>query len=108
MNEPTDRREFLRHAAAAAATGSALLWAGGASAQVVMVSEKDATAAALGYIADTQKVDARKFPQHNPRQRCAGCHLYTGRAGDGAGACGIFPGKSVAAQGWCSAYVPKA
>lgn len=108
MNDPTDRREFLRHAAAAGATGSVLLGAGGAQAQVVMVSEKDATAAALGYISDTQKVDARKFPGHSPRQRCGGCQLYGGRAGDGIGACSIYPGKMVVARGWCSAYVPKA
>jgi High potential iron-sulfur protein len=103
MNE-SHRRAFLLHVA----TGSALLWTASAQAQPVMVSEKDTTAAALGYTADTHKVDARKFPNHKPTQRCGSCQLYTGRPGDGAGGCGIFTGKMVSANGWCSAYVPKA
>lgn len=102
MND-SHRRAFLLHAA----TGGALLWAASTQAQPVMVSEKDTTAAALGYTADTHKVDARKFPRHASTQKCSSCQLYTGRAGEGAGGCGIFTGKMVSASGWCSAYVPK-
>jgi len=103
MND-SHRRAFLRRVA----TGGALLWVASTQAQPVMVSEKDATAAALGYTADTHKVDAKKFPNHKATQRCGSCQLYTGRPGDGTGGCGIFTGKMVSANGWCSAYVPKA
>ncbi len=102
MND-SHRRAFLLRAA----TGSVLLWAGSTPAQPVMVSEKDTTAAALGYSADTFKVNPKKFPNHAATQRCANCQLYTGRPGDGVGGCGIFTGKMVSANGWCSAYVPK-
>lgn len=102
MND-SHRRAFLIRVA----SGGALLWATCAQAQPVMVSEKDATAAALGYTADTLKVDAKKFPKHVATQKCSGCQLYTGRAGEAVGGCGIFTGKMVSANGWCSAYVPK-
>jgi hypothetical protein len=41
--------------------GTALMAASAAQAQAAMVNEKDAQAAALGYVADSTKVDAKKF-----------------------------------------------
>jgi hypothetical protein len=73
-----------------------------------MVNEKDATATALGYVADTTKADQKKFPAHVAAQKCSACALYQGKAGDSAGACPIFAGKQVAASGWCSSFVKKA
>ena len=73
-----------------------------------MVAEADANAKGLGYVADTTKADAKKFPKHAATQLCSNCALYSGKAGDAAGPCGIFPGKQVAAKGWCSAYAKKA
>lgn len=71
-----------------------------------MVDENDPSAAALGYKANTEEVDAAKFPQHTAEQMCKNCQLFQG---DGeAGGCAIFPGKQVAAKGWCSAWVKKA
>jgi hypothetical protein len=72
------------------------------------VDEKDAQAVALGYVADTTKADAKKFPKHAATQKCSNCQLYTGAANAKSGPCSIFPGKQVAANGWCSAYVKKA
>jgi len=72
------------------------------------VSESDPQAASLGYKADTNKVDAGKFPKHTKDQKCGGCQLYQGKAGDATGPCPIFAGKVVSANGWCSAYVKKA
>ncbi|MCU0763584.1 MAG: high-potential iron-sulfur protein [Hydrogenophaga sp.] len=100
----SNRRVFLMQVAAA---GSALTAAGAAQAQAPLVNEKDPQAMALGYAADSSKVDAKKFPKHAATQLCSNCTLYTGKAGDAAGPCGIFPGKQVAAKGWCSAYVKK-
>ena len=73
-----------------------------------MVDAKDPQAAALGYSADTTKVDAKKFPKHAVTQKCSGCQLYTGKPADASGGCALFAGKQVAANGWCSAYVKKA
>ncbi|MFP8833516.1 high-potential iron-sulfur protein [Hydrogenophaga sp. XSHU_21] len=83
--------------------------AGAAVAQgAPLVNEKDAQAVALGYAADSTKVDQKKFPKHAATQLCSNCQLYTGKAGEASGPCGIFPGKAVAAKGWCSAWVKKA
>jgi len=80
----------------------------GAHAQgAPMVDEKDAQASALGYVADSTKADAKKYPKHTADQKCSGCQLYTGKAGDKAGPCSLFAGKQVAAGGWCSAWVKK-
>ena len=73
------------------------------------VAEDDPSAAALGYLEDTTKVDAAKYPAHggDVSKMCVSCALYTGKDGDDYGPCAIFPGKSVAAKGWCTAYAPK-
>ncbi|MFW2357171.1 MAG: high-potential iron-sulfur protein [Hydrogenophaga sp.] len=91
----------------AAASGTALM-AAKAQAQAALVNEKDAQAAALGYVADSTKVDAKKFPKHAAAQMCSNCQVYAGKPADPAGPCAIFPGKLVAGKGWCSAYVKKA
>lgn len=102
----TNRRVFMLQVAAG---GSALALANMAHAQAApMVNEKDAQAVSLGYAADTTKVDAKKYPKHTAAQNCANCALYSGKAGEAAGPCGIFPGKHVAAKGWCSAHANKA
>lgn len=67
--------------------------------------------------ADQPKVDptepqaqALKYVHESPKpgQNCANCRLYTGAAASAWGPCAIFPGKQVAAAGWCSAWVAKA
>jgi hypothetical protein len=91
------------------AAGSSVLMAASAQAQgAPMVNEKDAQAVSLGYAADTTKVDAKKYAKHAATQMCSNCALYTGKAGEASGPCGIFPGKQVASKGWCSAYAKKA
>jgi hypothetical protein len=101
----SSRRVFMMQVAAAG--GAAV--AGLAHAQApAMVDPKDAQAAALGYVTDTTKADAAKYPKHSNEQKCSGCQLYTGKAGDKSGPCSLFAGKHVAADGWCSAWVKKA
>lgn len=99
-----DRRQFVVQISAA---GGALL-AGQAMAQLAPLPETDPQAVALGYKADTTKVDAAKYPKHAATQNCANCALYQGKAGDAAGGCPLFAGKQVAAKGWCSAWAKKA
>ena len=99
----TNRRVFIMQLAA----GSSLLAAGAAQAQA-KIDEKDPQAAAVGYLHDTTKVDAKKYPKHNKAQKCSNCQLYQGKASDAWGGCPLFAGKQVAGNGWCSAYAKKA
>lgn len=110
MNKTLNRRVFMMQVVA----GSTSLASGAALAQATkpaapaMLAETDAQAVALGYKADATKVDAKKFPKFAANQLCSNCQLYTGKDKEAAGPCGIFPGKAVAAKGWCSAWVKKA
>ena len=97
------RRTFLLQVAAA---GTALA-ATQAQAQAKL-DEKDPQAIALGYVADTTKVDAKKFPKHSNDQKCSNCALFQGKAGAATGGCPLFGTKQVAAPGWCSAWAKKA
>ena len=102
MNLPLPRRVFLM---TLAASGAAL--ATRAQAQALL-DEKDAQAAALGYVAEAKRVDAKKYPKFAADQNCTNCALYQGKAADKAGACPLFAGKQVAGAGWCSAWAKKA
>ncbi|CAN5835487.1 high-potential iron-sulfur protein [soil metagenome] len=101
MTQPLPRRTFLM---TLAASGAAL--ATRAHAQAAL-DEKDPQAAALGYVADAKRVDAKKYPKYADGQHCANCALYQGKAGDKAGPCPLFAGKQVASTGWCSAWAKK-
>jgi High potential iron-sulfur protein len=96
------RREFLVLLAGTAG----LVLAGRARAQLAPLPETDPTAQALGYRADAAQVDAARFPQHTAAQHCANCNFFQPGEG-GSGGCQLFPGKSVSAKGWCSAYAAK-
>ena len=100
----TNRREFIIQASVV----SGSLASSQVMAQAAMLAEADAQAAALGYKADTTKVDDKKFPKHVVAQQCGGCALYQGKATDAAGMCPLFAGKQVASKGWCSAFAKKA
>ena len=99
----SNRRVFIMSLVA----GPSVLAATTARAQA-MLSETDPQAVALGYKADTTKVDKKKFPKHEASQTCANCQLYQGKPADAAGPCPLFAGKNVAKNGWCSAWVKKA
>ena len=62
-----------------------------------MLSMDDPTAKALGYT-DKSTVDGKN---------CANCGIYQGGSA-ASGACPIFPGKDVAAAGYCKSWVAKA
>jgi anaerobic selenocysteine-containing dehydrogenase len=101
MSLTSSRRVFM---ISLAASGAAL--ATGARAQA-MVDEKDAQAAALGYVANATKTDAKKYPKYAAGQNCTNCALYQGKSADKAGGCPLFPGKQVLGAGWCSAWAKK-
>jgi hypothetical protein len=100
----TTRRVFILQSV----VGTGALASGMAMAAAPMVAEADANAKGLGYVADTTKADAKKFPKHTNEQKCSNCALFQGKAGDAAGPCPLFPGKQVTSGGWCSAYAKKA
>ena len=100
----SNRREFIVQLS----FGSSALLAGNVMAQGAMLAETDAQAGALGYKADSTKVDAKKYPKHAASQLCNNCALYQGKATDAAGGCPLFAGKQVAGKGWCSAWAKKA
>jgi hypothetical protein len=99
-----NRRQFIVQVG----VSSGVLISGHTRAQAAMQAETDPQAVALGYKADTTKVDAKKYPKHAPVQNCKGCALYQGKPADAAGGCPLFAGKQVAANGWCSAWAKKA
>ena len=99
----SNRRTFMLQVAAA----SSALVAAQVQAQAAKVDEKDPQAAGLGYVADTNKADVKKYPKHSKDQKCSNCQLFQGKAGDAWGGCPLFGVKLVSAGGWCSAYVKK-
>ncbi|NNF16082.1 MAG: hypothetical protein HKN70_05000 [Gammaproteobacteria bacterium] len=72
-----------------------------------LLSEDDPMAKALAYYADAAKVDKAAHANYKPEQNCANCMHYTGAADAETGGCNLFPGKSVAAKGWCKVWVAK-
>jgi hypothetical protein len=70
-----------------------------------MVDPADATAVALGYVADASTTQNAK---HIAGAACANCALFGGKAGDTAGPCPLYAGKQVAAKAWCTGYAKKA
>lgn len=68
------------------------------------VDEADEAATALGYKHDTNKVDPKKYPQHQPAQKCSNCQFWQGAASDAWAGCAMFGRKQIAAGGWCMAY----
>ena len=109
----TDRRSFLRMTATGllAIPAAALLRPERADAQdMPKLSMDDPQAKALGYHHDYTNVDPEKFPARKAGelQHCANCQLYTGSPDAEWGGCSIFPGKLVAADGWCKTWVKKA
>lgn len=106
MNDPITRRAFARRCAALAATGFALAHGHTLAEEAAQVDPESAQAKALGYVHDAAAVDSAKYPHFVAGSNCGNCQLYQG--GDSWGGCGIFPGKQVNVNGWCSAWAKKA
>jgi hypothetical protein len=104
MNSPIpSRRRFLVQAAIVATLPFlAPVLVGRVHAQALKPLPLDnATAKALAYTADASKVEHASF---KPGSSCANCQFFTATTG----ACSLFPGFSVAAAGWCTAWAKKA
>jgi len=117
MKDLLSRREALKGLALGAGT---LLVAGAVAADAAKpaaapapaaalphVAASDPMALALAYVESAKSVDAKKFPNYKPEQKCSNCLQGKGKEGDAWVGCALFPGKLVNAQGWCKAYVVK-
>lgn len=99
MASPNRRRAIVR-----LACGTSALVAAPLRAQGAHVDEDGEAAVALGYRHDTTKVDAKKFPTHQPDQHCANCGFWQGQGSEAWAGCSMFGRKQVAAAGWCVAW----
>lgn len=100
------RRRLLKLAAfglAAVPFASSFLARDARAADLPMVDEKDPTAQALGYHCDASKNPARK----DATAFCHSCMFFTANADKKSGACVLFTGHSVCADGWCSSWQKK-
>lgn len=115
MKELISRREALKNLALGAGT---LLVAGSAAAAEAAkpavsyaglphLTPADSVAVALAYHENAKAVEAAKFPNYKPDQRCSNCLQLTGNEPDTWRPCNLFPGKLVNAGGWCKVYVKK-
>ena len=111
MSQEFTRRRFLASVAVAVPAGAVLMNVVTANAADLPILEvTDPSAKALGYVTDAKNVD-RKSPlaaRFVDGQHCANCQLIQGKDGEVHRPCAIFPGKQVAAAGWCSAWAKKA
>jgi hypothetical protein len=102
------RRKFIQLSAVAAAGTFALSGRDARAQDLPHVSESDPMAQAMKYTHDASTVDAASRTNPAADQHCANCALIQGKDGDAWRPCQIFPGKAVAAAGWCSVWAPKA
>ncbi len=102
------RRQFLQLSAVAAAAAVVVPGREANAADLPQLSEDDPMAQAMKYTHDASTVDPAT--RNNPAevQNCANCALIQGEDGADWRPCQIFPGKAVAAAGWCSVWAPKA
>lgn len=102
------RRQFIQLSAVAAA-GYLVQTSHQAQAdELPHLTEDDALGKAMKYTNDASSVDPATRNNPAAEQNCANCALVQGTDGDAWRPCQIFPGKAVAAAGWCSVWAPKA
>ena len=103
------RRVVLKRGIIGIATLPALTLMTGAvvAAVPVKLAESDSMAVALAYVSNAAHVDVKKNSMFKAGQNCANCLQYKGKAGEPLGTCTLFPGKLVAADGWCKVWAKK-
>ncbi len=102
------RRKFIQLSAVAAAGCFMQPGREAQADELPHLSADDPMAKAMKYTEDASSVDPAARNNPAPEQTCANCALVQGNDGDAWRPCQIFPGKAVAAAGWCSVWAPKA
>ncbi|HEY7906427.1 MAG TPA: high-potential iron-sulfur protein [Wenzhouxiangella sp.] len=80
---------------------------GTAWAQDNALDPESPQAKALGYVAHYDDVDQAVWTRYQEGQICGNCQLAQGDVSADWMGCGIFPGKQVAREGWCNAWVAR-
>jgi hypothetical protein len=107
MPVPIVRRDFLKCAVATVLATPALCAAGARAAGLTPLDPSDPTAQALGFVADFSNAAGNTNSSFKPGQHCGVCMQFQGAVTDTRAGCGIFPGHSVPANGWCSAFAAR-
>jgi hypothetical protein len=98
------RRHFLRNVAIAGSAGSVFMLNPASAQDLPKVTGDDPMAVALQYVEDAT---TSAGPMYKAGSTCANCALIQGTDGDAYRPCAVFPGKTVAAAGWCISWAPK-
>ena len=104
------RRTFIQSLAIALPAGSVVLQNEARASDLPKLDPNDPTAKALVYVHDAADVDTSNplAARYEPGQDCSNCAQIQGEDGAEWRPCQIFPGKLVAAAGWCTVWAPKA
>ena len=108
MEKNLTRRKLLKSIAVALPASSVILNQSAFAQDAPKVDPNDPAAKALLYVESIADLD-KSNPQaarYEDGQTCANCVQIQGESADFM-PCGIFPGKVVAAAGWCSVWAPK-
>lgn len=102
MSQITNRRRFLIRSAVAVTSVPLIgeLLRQNAHAALPMLPLDNTTAKALQYTEDASAVDSPVFKEGS---NCANCQFFVADTG----ACTLFPGFAVAAEGWCTGWALK-
>lgn len=102
------RRTFIQSLAVAVPAGATVLQNEARASDLPKLDPNDPTAKALVYVHDAADVDTSNplAARYEPGQTCANCVQIQSDEGDWR-PCGIFPGKAVSANGWCSVWAAK-
>ena len=98
------RRTALKILALAAAGTAVMADRRTVGAEPIKLEMSDPAALALGYVENAAMVDVNKYPAFVPGSNCDNCLQLQGAPGPDYRPCGLFPGKLVAARGWCSGW----
>ena len=106
ISTSVSRRRFIKvSVVGVAATQFGVFVQGASAAELPHLDLADPTAKALGYVHDASTVSNEL--RGVTSRVCSNCRFFTEDAKEW-GPCSLFPGKSVAAQGWCKSWIAKA
>ena len=101
------RRRLLNSALLTACSGLGVVGGsrtfGAVPAKRTPLEEREVAAKAVAYQQDARKVDPHLFPTYRRGQSCTTCALIEFGTAPMRG-CSLFPGKLVAAAGWCNVW----
>jgi High potential iron-sulfur protein len=101
---PLTRRALLKHLVLAAGTAAILPTRRALATEPPHLDVKDPAAVALGYVESVEQIDLKKYPTFQKGSSCENCSQLQGIAAAPYRPCSLFPGKLVAAGGWCSGW----